>query len=68
MPKKKTAAPTGIGNGGSTQKNSTSTFNHATALAASLFVPIYDNGRFVSLRRFESLAAARVAMRQGLAG
>lgn len=68
MPKMKTAA-SGVGarHGGSTRKI-TCTFNHATASAASLFLPVYDAGRFVGLRRFEDRAAARVAMRQGLAG
>jgi len=69
MPETKTAAPTGIGNGGkSTRKKSTNTFNHETASAASLFLPVYDAGRFMCLRYFEDRAAARVAMRQGLAG
>ncbi len=70
MPKMKTAA-SGVGprhGGKSTRKKSTPTFNHATASAASLFLPVYDAGRFVGLRRFEDRAAARVAMRQGLAG
>lgn len=70
MPKMKTAA-SGVGarhGGKSTRKKSTSTFNHATASAASLFLPVYDAGRFMGMRRFESLVAARAAMRQGLAG
>ena len=69
MPKKKTAA-SGLGarHGGSTQKNNAKHFNHATASAASLFVAVIEDGRFMGLRHFESRAAARVAMRQGVMG
>ncbi len=70
MAKKRTAA-SGVGprhGGKSTQKKSTSTFNHATASAASLFVPFFDDGRYMGMRYFENRAAARAAMRQGALG
>lgn len=68
MPKKKTAAPTGIGNGGSsTRKISTRSLKHNPHTVATV-IAVFDDGRFMGLRHFESRAAARVAMRQGVLG